>query len=287
MKITKAVFPAAGLGTRFLPVTKSIPKEMLPVVDKPLIQYCVEEAKDSGIKEIIFITGRGKRAIEDHFDASVELENFLKKKNSFNSGIKGDVPQDLQYVYTRQKRPRGLGHAILCSRGIVGNETFAVFLSDDIISSKVPVMKQMLGVFKKYNSSILAVERVPREKTHLYGIIKGSRIENGVYRVIDLVEKPEKNPPSNLAIIGRYILTPAIFAAIEKTPPGKGGEMQLTDAIKTLLEKEEVYALEFEGDRYDAGDRIGFIKANILFGLKRARIKEELRKFIRRLVSGQ
>ncbi|MBI5598630.1 MAG: UTP--glucose-1-phosphate uridylyltransferase GalU [Deltaproteobacteria bacterium] len=284
MKITKAVFPAAGFGTRFLPATKAIPKEMLPVVDKPLIQYCVEEAKASGIEEIIIITGRGKNAIEDHFDTSFELESILKEKDKKEIlRVVNKVSGLARYVYTRQKKNLGLGHAILCARDIVGKEPFAVFLGDDMIDSKVPVMKQMAGVFKRYPSSILAVERVPKNETHLYGVIKGKEVAPGIYRVVDLVEKPMKNPPSNLAIIGRYILTPGIFRAIEKTAPGRGGEIQLTDALRILLRTEEVYACEFEGDRYDAGSKLGFIKANVSMGLKRPDIREGLKRFIKGL----
>lgn len=284
MKIVKAVFPAAGFGTRFLPATKSIPKEMLPVVDKPLIQYCVEEAKASGLNEIIFITGRGKRAIEDHFDTSVELEGILREKDKSEIlRLADEVFEDLQYVYTRQKRPLGLGHAVYCAKDIVGNEPFAVFLSDDIIDSKVPVAKQMLGVFKKYPSTILAVQRVPIKKTRMYGIIKGKKVEKGVYRVLDVVEKPKKNPPSNLAIIGRYILTPAIFRAIERTGPGSGGEIQLTDAIRILLATDDVYACEFEGERFDAGEKTGFLKANIYYGLKKPELRDELKRFLKKL----
>ncbi|MBI5560779.1 MAG: UTP--glucose-1-phosphate uridylyltransferase GalU [Deltaproteobacteria bacterium] len=286
MKITKAVFPAAGFGTRFLPATKSIPKEMLPVVDKPLIQYCVEEAKASGLTEIIFVTGRGKRAIEDYFDTSVELETILKKKDQKEIlRLVSNISEDLQYVYTRQKKPLGLGHAIWCAKNIIGGEPFAVFLSDDIIDSKVPVMKQMLRVFGKHPSTILAVQKVPGKKTHMYGIIKGKKVGPGTYRVMDVVEKPKKNPPSNLAIIGRYILAPEIFGAIENTMPDGHGEIQLTDAIKILLKTQDVYACEFSGERFDAGDKTGFLRANISFALKKPEIRDELRRFMKKLVS--
>jgi UTP--glucose-1-phosphate uridylyltransferase len=284
MKIKKAVFPSAGLGTRFLPATKAIPKEMLPLVDKPLIQYCVEEAHASGIKEIIFITGRGKRAIEDHFDVSFELEATLKEKNktAILNKIR-HISEDLTYIYTRQKKALGLGHAVLCAKNIINNEPFAVFLGDDIIDAQVPAMKQMMKIFEKRQASILAVQRVPKNQTHMYGIIKGKQIEPGLYKVDDVIEKPSKNPPSNLAIIGRYILTPEIFQQLEKNKKGSGGEYQLTDAIKGLLDTQYVYAYEFEGDRFDAGDKLGFLKANIHMGLKNKEIGKELKKFIKGL----
>jgi UTP--glucose-1-phosphate uridylyltransferase len=283
MKVRKAVFPAAGFGTRFLPATKAIPKEMLPVVDKPLIQYTMEEAKASGLEEAIIITGMGKSAIEDHFDTSFELELLLKEKGKKEAlrmieGVSGLV----HYSYTRQKKPLGLGHAVLCAKNLVGNEPFAVFLGDDIIDSKVPAMKQMLRVFKKYSASILAVQRVPRSQAHLYGIIKAKQVAPRVYRVMDLAEKP-KRPPSNLAIIGRYILTPEIFEAIEGTRPGRGGEVQLTDGIKRLMKSQDVYAYEFEGERFDAGDKLGFLKANIALALKHPEIRGELKKFLKGL----
>ncbi|VAV84626.1 UTP--glucose-1-phosphate uridylyltransferase [hydrothermal vent metagenome] len=285
MKIKKAVFPSAGMGTRFLPATKAIPKEMLPLVDKPLIQYCVEEAHKSGIEEIIFITGRGKRAIEDHFDVSFELETTLKekKKTAILNKIR-HISEDLTYIYTRQKKALGLGHAVLCAKNIVNNEPFAVFLGDDIIDAKVPAMKQMIKVFGKYQASILAVQRVPKKHTHMYGIIKGKKIGDGLYKVEDVVEKPEKNPPSNLAIIGRYILTPEIFTQLEKNKKGSGGEYQLTDAIKGLLKTQAVYAYEFDGERFDAGDKVGFLKANIYMGLKNKETAKELKKFIKGLL---
>ncbi|MFZ3073211.1 MAG: UTP--glucose-1-phosphate uridylyltransferase GalU [Thermodesulfobacteriota bacterium] len=282
--VIKAVFPAAGMGTRFLPATKAIPKEMLPIIDKPLIQYTVEEAKNSGIEEMIIITGMGKNAIEDHFDTSFELESLLEEKGDTETlKMVQAVSNLVHFSYTRQKKPLGLGHAVLCSKQLVGNEPFAVLLGDDIIIGKAPVIKQMLPVFDRYNSSILAVQRVPKDQTHLYGIIKGKRVAGGIYKVEDLVEKPRKNAPSNLAIIGRYILTPGIFKALESTKPGRGGEIQLTDALRILLKTETVYAYEFEGERFDAGDKIGFLKANISLGLKRQDIKIELRRFIKKL----
>ena len=264
MSIKKAVFPAAGFGTRFLPATKAIPKEMLPLVDKPLIQYTVEEAKASGIEEVIFITGMGKSAIEDHFDTSVELELLLKEKGKSDILKEIEELSDLHFAYTRQKKPLGLGHAVHCAKLLVNDEPFAVLLGDDIIDSKVPALKQMMDVFSKYKGSIIAVQRVPDDQTHLYGVIDGEEVEKGVYKVRDLVEKPKENPPSNLAIIGRYILMPEIFGCIERTKRGSGGEIQLTDAIRELLAEQEVFAYEFEGDRYDAGDKLGFLKGQCI-----------------------
>jgi len=284
MKITKAIFPAAGFGTRFLPATKAIPKEMLPLVDKPLIQYSVEEAKKSGFEEIIIVTGMGKTAIEDHFDTSVELEMLLKerKKKEVLTMIR-KISNMVHFAYTRQQEPLGLGHAIYITKNLVGREPFAVFLSDDIIDSKVPVMKQLLKVYKKHKASVLAVQKVPKKKAHLYGIIKGQKIAPGIYRVADLVEKPKSSPPSNLAVIGRYILTPGIFNALDETPRGRGGELQLTDGLRKLLEKEEIYACEFEGTRFDAGDKMGFLEANISYALKRKDMAGELKHFLKGL----
>jgi len=284
MKITKAIFPAAGFGTRFLPATKAIPKEMLPLVDKPLIQYGVEEAIKSGLEEIIIVTGMGETAIEDHFDTSVELELLLKDrgKDDILKMIK-QISETVQFAYTRQSQPLGLGHAIYITKNLVGSEAFTVFLSDDIIDSKVPVMKQLLKVYHEHKASVLAVQKVPLEKAHLYGVIKGEEVAPGTYRVSDLVEKPQSSPPSNLAVIGRYVLTPGIFNALEKTPRGHGGELQLTDGLKKLLDTEDIYACEFEGTRYDAGDKLGFLQANISYALKRKDLGKELRDFLRDL----
>ncbi|MEE9614951.1 MAG: UTP--glucose-1-phosphate uridylyltransferase GalU [Thermodesulfobacteriota bacterium] len=284
MKVTKAVFPAAGLGTRFLPATKSVPKEMLPIVDKPLIQYTVEEAKASGMEEIIMITGMGKTAIENHFDTSFELELHLKEKGKKETlAMMEEISELVNYTYTRQKKPLGLGHAILCAKNMVGDEPFAVFLGDDIIDSRVPAMKQMLRVFKRYASSVVAVKRVPAREAHLYGVVDAEKVAPRVYRVRNLVEKPKGKPPSNLAIIGRYILTPEIFGCLERTRPGKGGEIQLTDAMKGLLKSQELYAYEFEGERYDAGDKFGYLTANIAFGLKHPETGKKLKKFLKGL----
>jgi UTP--glucose-1-phosphate uridylyltransferase len=284
-EITKAVFPAAGLGTRFLPATKASPKEMLPLVDKPLIQYVVEEAVASGIEEVVVITGRGKRAIEDHFDVAFELEEDLKKKGKHKllSEVQR-IANLVTFCYIRQKKALGLGHAVLTAKRVVGNEPFAVLLGDDIIDSRVPAMKQMMGVFRRYPATILAIQKVPKAQTRQYGIIDGKKIEDGVYLVKDLVEKPSPDEaPSNLAIIGRYILTPEIFSALEHTKPGKGGEIQLTDGLRLLMERQPIYAFEFEGKRHDAGDKLGFLKATVEFGLKNDEFGAEFKNYLQKL----
>jgi len=284
LTINKAVVPAAGFGTRFLPATKAIPKEMLPLVDKPLIQYVVEEARASGLKELIIVTGMGKTAIEDHFDTSFELEILLKERGKKEQlRMIEEISNLVHFAYTRQKKPLGLGHAIHITKNLINDEPFAVLLGDDIIDAKVPAMKQMTEVYRRYGSSVLAVQKVPKSQAHLYGVIKGRKVAPGVHRVLDLVEKPKTEPPSNLAIIGRYILTPGIFKALDKTPPGKGGEIQLTDAIKILLETEEVYAYEFEGTRYDAGDKLGFLQATVSYALQRPDLKADFAKFLKKL----
>ncbi len=282
MNVKKAIIPAAGLGTRFLPVTKAQPKEMLPIVDKPTIQYIVEEAVASGIEEILIITGRNKRAIEDHFDKSVELEHELENSN------KGELLQLVRSIsnmadiyYIRQKEPRGLGHAISRAKTFVENEPFAVMLGDDIIDSKVPCLKQLIGCYNKYKTSVLGVQSVRRTEVFKYGIVKGIEVENRVYKVNNMVEKPKvEEAPSNIAILGRYIITPNIFEILENTKPGRGGEIQLTDALKELAAKEAVYAYCFEGKRYDVGDKFGFLQANIEYALKRDDLKEELMSYI-------
>jgi UTP--glucose-1-phosphate uridylyltransferase len=284
-EITKAVFPAAGLGTRFLPATKASPKEMLPLVDKPLIQYVVEEAVSSGIEEVVLVTGRGKRAIEDHFDVAFELEEELKAKGKHKMLSEMQrIANLVTFCYIRQKKALGLGHAVLSAKRVVGNDPFAVLLGDDIIDAQVPVLRQMMDVHRRYPATILAIQKVPRSQTHQYGIIDGKRIENGVYLVRDLVEKPApQDAPSNLAIIGRYILTPEIFDVLEHTKPGKGGEIQLTDGLKLLIERQPIYAYEFEGIRHDAGDKLGFLKATVEFGLKNAEFGGEFRDYLRKL----
>ncbi len=283
--LRKALFPVAGFGTRFLPATKAIPKEMLPIVDKPLIQYGVEEAVSSGIKEIIMITGRGKTAIEDHFDRSPELEHFLEEKGK--EGLLKDVKaisEMVEVLYLRQKIQLGLGHAVLCGERAIGNEFFAVLLGDDVVDSKVPVIAQLIGVFERYHHSVLAVEEVPEKEVHRYGVIEGEEVEEGVYRVKRIVEKPRpEDAPSNLAVIGRYILSPSIFDALKRTEPGVGGEIQLTDAISILLKEEPVYACRFEGRRYDGGDKLGLIKAAIAFAMKREGMRDGLLEFMESL----
>jgi len=286
MKVTKAVIPAAGLGTRFLPATKAQPKEMLPIVDKPAIQYIVEEAVASGIEDILIITGRGKRAIEDHFDRAVELELLLEKKgNGRLLEIVREISEMANIHYIRQKEPKGLGHAVHCARKFIGNEPFAVLLGDDIVRSQTPCLKQLLNIYEKYGASIIGVQEVSREETQRYGIVEVSDADlNGVYEIKDLIEKPKpEEAPSNLAIMGRYVLTPEIFEAIEATPPGTGGEIQLTDALKRLSQTQPLYAYNFEGRRYDVGDKLGFLIATIEFALENEDLREGLREYIKNI----
>ena len=288
MRIVKAVFPAAGLGTRFLPATKAQPKEMLPLVDKPLIQYVIEEAVGAGIRNITIVTGRGKNAIEDHFDVSYELERVLEERGKAEqlNEIR-QISNMINVSYVRQKEALGLGHAIWVSRDAIGNEPFAVLLGDDIIYSRVPCMHQMIDIFEKLQASIIATCEVPHEDIHQYGVIRGVPVEGfggRVYRVQDVVEKPPVNEaPSNLAIIGRYILTPQIFGFLEKTRKGRGGEIQLTDGIRLLLEQQPVYAYMFEGTRYDAGDKLGFLKATVEFALRRDDLGNDFRNYLKTL----
>ena len=284
-EITKAVFPAAGLGTRFLPATKASPKEMLPLVDKPLIQYVVEEAVASGIEEVVVITGRGKRAIEDHFDVAFELEEDLKAKGKHKllSEVQR-IANLVTFCYIRQKKALGLGHAVLTAKRVIGEDPFAVLLGDDIIDADVPALMQMMAVYKRYPATILAIQKVPKAQTQNYGIIDGKKIENGVYLVKDLVEKPQPDEaPSNLAISGRYTLTPGIFAGLEQTERGRGGEIQLTDGLRLLMERQPIYAFEFEGKRHDAGDKLGFLKATVEFGLKNDEFGAEFRNYLQKL----
>ncbi|HEX9758950.1 MAG TPA: UTP--glucose-1-phosphate uridylyltransferase GalU [Nitrospiria bacterium] len=284
-RVRKAVFPVAGLGTRFLPATKASPKEMLPLVDKPLVQYVVEEAVNSGVQEIIIITGRGKRAIEDHFDISFELEENLKEggKHSLLKELR-KISELADFCYVRQRHPLGLGHAILCAKNLVGDEPFAVLLGDDIIDSPKPALKQMVDLFNEVKSPVIAIQRVEREEVSHYGVIKGKEIEEGVYLVEDLVEKPSiDQAPSDLAVIGRYILIPEIFESLEKTKPGRNREIQLTDGIRNLVEQGPVYAYMVQGKRYDAGDKLGFLKATVEFGLKNKELGKEFRNYLKRL----
>lgn len=282
MKVRKAVIPAAGLGTRFLPATKAQPKEMLPIVDKPTIQYIIEEAVASGIEEILVITGRNKRAIEDHFDKSVELEKELESSGKEELlQMAQDISNMANIYYIRQKEPKGLGHAISCARTFVGKEPFAVMLGDDVVDSDVPCLKQLIDCYDEYKTSILGVQPVLEEDVSKYGIIKGMHIEDRVYKVKDLVEKPKVDEaPSNIAILGRYIITPQIFDILSETKPGKGGEIQLTDALKTLIQHEAMYAYSFQGRRYDVGDKLGFLQASVEFALKREDLKYPFMKYL-------
>ncbi len=286
MPIRKAVFPAAGLGTRFLPATKAQPKEMLPLVDKPVIQYVIEEAVASGIENIIIVTGRGKNAIEDHFDVSFELERTLADRGQKDLLKLVRSISDLIHVsYVRQKEPLGLGHAVLCARELVGREPFAVFLGDDIIDARTPVMLQMMRIFERRKCSLLAVERIARQRSRDYGVIAhDGRSRDSVYRVTDLVEKPSpEEAPSDLAIIGRYILTPEIFAHLERTAPDAKGEIQLTNGLRSLLRAQPISAYRFQGKRFDTGNKLGFLKATVEFALKRKDLGREFRTYLKSL----
>jgi len=286
MNVRKAVFPAAGLGTRFLPATKAQPKEMLPLVDKPTIQYVVEEAVASGLSDIIIVTGRNKRAIEDHFDAAFELEYYLNDRGKVEELAQIKTISELASVcYVRQKEPLGLGHAILVARGLVGAEPFGVFLGDDIIGgAPIPCMRQLLDVYEKYGGPVVAVERVPRERIHQYGVIAGRNIDGNVWEISDLVEKPRaEDAPSDLAIIGRYVLTPDLFEILAATHADKGGEIQLTDGLRTLRTQRPMYAVQFEGKRYDTGDKLGFLKATVEFALARPDLADEFSAYLKTL----
>ena len=286
MKVHKAIIPAAGLGTRFLPATKAQPKEMLPIVDTPTIQFIVEEAVSSGIEDIIIVTGRSKRAIEDHFDKSYELEEALKKsgKEDLLSQIR-DISNLVNIHYIRQKEPKGLGHAIYCAKAFIGNEPFAVLLGDDIVKSDEPCLKQLLNVYNEYKTTILGVQKVPENEVSSNGIVSGKQIDERVVKVNDMVEKPDiDKAPSNTAILGRYIITPAIFSHLENIPPGKNGEIQLTDALKSLMKEEAIYAYHFIGKRYDVGNRMGFLKATVEFALERDDLKDEFRAWLKQLL---
>lgn len=283
--IRKAILPAAGLGTRFLPATKASPKEMLPIVDRPMIQYAIEEAAACGVSEFIIITGRHKRTIEDHFDTVYELEENLKKKGKKQLLEEINRLSHLNFAYIRQGLPLGLGHAILRARPFVKDEPFAVLLSDDIIDPDDTLLKDMIALYEELDCPVVALEEVPKEEIHRYGVIAGEQESDGVYRLTDLVEKPEpEKAPSNLAILGRYILTPDIFRILEKMKPGKGGEYQLTDALKGLLKKRAIYGYVFKGKRYDAGNKLGFLQANIELGLKDRDISKSLLEYLQGLV---
>ena len=289
MQVKKAVFPVAGLGTRFLPATKASPKEMLPLIDKPLVQYVVEEAVAAGIEQILFVTGRSKRAIEDHFDIAFELESLLsdKGKESELSQVR-EIAELVDIFYVRQKQSLGLGHAVLCAKDFVGCEPFAVLLGDDIIDSQLPCLGQLLDVYREYRGTVLALEKVPMENISSYGCVQANQIYKQVFEVTDLVEKPKpEEAPSDMAIIGRYVLTPEIFPILERQEPGKGGEIQLTDAILTLSKNEAIYGCLFDGKRYDCGDKMGFLKATVDLALKRKEFNGEFRRFLLERLSEQ
>lgn len=285
--IKKAIIPAAGLGTRFLPATKAQPKEMLPIVDKPTIQYIVEEAVASGIEDIIIVTGRTKKAIEDHFDKSVELEMELEKKqNKELLEIARSVSQIANIYYIRQKEPKGLGHAVLTARTFIGDEPFAVLLGDDVIDAEKPALKQMIEVYEKYQSSVLGVQTVDMKDVNKYGIIAGIQLERQVYKVKDMVEKPPiSEAPSNVAVLGRYIITPQIFDLLEKQEVGAGGEIQLTDALNKLAKIQNMYAYDFVGRRYDVGNKMGFLQATVEFALKRPELRDEFKEYLADIIN--
>ena len=289
LRVRKAVFPAAGLGTRFLPATKAQPKEMLPLVDKPIIQYGVEEALAAGCDQIIIITGRGKSAIEDHFDVSYELEKMLEERGKTELlAVVRQISDMIHVAYVRQKEALGLGHAVLMARELVGHEPFAVLLADDIIDAPVPCLKQMIDVFDETQSSVIATQVVRGPAISAYGVIDGRRVDgcfqDRLYQITNLVEKPKfEQAPSELAVIGRYVLTPTIFDALEQIPPGSGGELQLTDGLRLLLQREKLYAYIFDGKRHDTGDKLGFLKATIEFALKRPDFGAQLRDWLKEL----
>jgi UTP--glucose-1-phosphate uridylyltransferase len=293
-KVTKAVFPVAGLGTRFLPATKASPKEMLPVVDKPLIQYAVEEAAAAGITEMIFVTGRGKRTIEDHFDKAYELEAelYAKGKQKLLHEVRNMLPTNVQYVYVRQPEALGLGHAVLCAKHLVGDEAFAVILADDLIDAKLPVMRQMVQQYEQYAASILGCVEVPKSEVSSYGIVDSKPVSKKrgerVSRMSGIVEKPKpEDAPSTLSVVGRYILTPAVFSYLEKIQQGVGKEIQLTDAIAALLKKEKVFAYEFEGTRYDCGSKLGYLQATVALGMKHAEVGKAFAEHINAMSTGR
>jgi UTP--glucose-1-phosphate uridylyltransferase len=282
-KITKAVFPVAGLGTRFLPATKASPKEMMPIVDKPLIQYAVEEAIAAGITDMIFVTGRSKRAIADHFDKSYELENELERKNKIETldFVRKLLPKNINCIYIRQSEPLGLGHAVLCARPVVNDEPFAVLLADDLLDGIPPVMQQMVETYEYYHCSVLGVQEVPREDTRSYGIVASRPLADRIDQISALVEKPKpEEAPSNLAVVGRYILTPRIFHHLANIKPGSGGEIQLTDGIAALLSEQQVLAYRFDGVRYDCGSKLGYLKATVEFALRHPEVAKDFAQYL-------
>lgn len=288
MKIRKAIIPAAGLGTRFLPATKSIPKEMLPIVDKPTIQYIVEEIIASGIEDILIITGRNKGSIEEHFDRAVELEDNLEKthKEELLEEVR-KISRMINIHTVRQKDPKGLGHAVYCAKSFVGNEPFAVLLGDDVVDSNVPCLKQMMEMYDTYNSTILGVQQVEWENVNKYGVVSGEKVNDKIYTVKDLIEKPDiDKAPTNIAILGRYIITPEIFNILENTQKGVGGEIQLTDGLKKLASIQDMYAYIFDGRRYDVGSKIGFLEATVDFALKREDLRDSFKSYLSKLNLG-
>lgn len=284
-QIRKAIIPAAGLGTRFLPATKAQPKEMLPIVDKPAIQYIIEEAVESGIEEILIITGRNKRSIEDHFDRSIELELQLKEQGKYDLlGLIEDISK-VTIHFIRQKEAKGLGHAVLCAKQFVGNEPFAVMLGDDIVDAEVPCLKQLMDVYKDCHGSILGVQEVAKDKVSSYGIVNPKAVKHNIWQAIDLIEKPlAEEAPSQLAVLGRYILEPEIFEFLEKTEPGRGNEIQLTDAICHLAVDHRVYAYNFKGRRYDIGDKQGYLEATVEYALKRPDLRDKFLTYLTKTV---
>ena len=286
MKIKKAVIPVAGLGTRFLPATKTVPKELLPIVDIPSIQYVVQEAVEAGIQEIIFVTGRGKDGIEDHFDEAPELEQILADRGQVAMvAMLRRIAEMTEVVSVRQKKPLGLGHAVLCARDLVGNEPFAVMLADDLIDAEIPCIRQLVEIFGETQESVIALMEVPQEEVHQYGVIKGIELRKRVYQVDATVEKPAaKDAPSRMAIIGRYVLRPEIFTILQNLPAGKGGEIQLTDGLSQLVRERKIFGCEFEGDRYDIGDKFGFVRATIAYALKRPDLKDRVAEYLKSLV---
>jgi UTP--glucose-1-phosphate uridylyltransferase len=289
MKVKKAVIPVAGLGTRFLPATKTVPKELLPIVDIPTVQYVVQEAVDAGIQEVIFVTGRGKDGIEDHFDEAPELNQVLEDRGQTETvqALK-KISDMIEVVSVRQKRPLGLGHAVLCARDLVGNEPFAVLLADDLIDAATPCIGQLLEVFDQKEESVVALMKVALEEVHRYGVIKGRAIGSRVYAISDTVEKPPaKEAPSQLAIIGRYLLRPEIFAILEKIPLGRGAEIQLTDGLAQLVRDRGLYGYEFIGDRYDVGDKFGFVRATVAYAMKRPELRDQVLEYLRSVINGK
>ncbi|HEU4639571.1 MAG TPA: UTP--glucose-1-phosphate uridylyltransferase GalU [Candidatus Binatia bacterium] len=285
MKIRKAVIPVAGLGTRFLPATKTVPKELLPIIDIPSIQYVVQEAVDAGIQEIIFVTGRGKDGIEDHFDEAPELEQILADRGQTATvDMLRRIAEMTEVVSVRQKKPLGLGHAVLCARDLVGDEPFAVMLADDLIDAETPGIRQLVEIFTETEESVVALMKVPREEVHQYGVIKGTEVKPRLYAVEGTVEKPAaKEAPSQLAIIGRYVLRPEIFSILQNLPPGRGGEIQLTDGLARLVQQRKIFGCEFTGDRYDIGDKFGFVRATVAYALKRKDLKDKLVEYLKSL----